>query len=154
MDILPLEQRRPIDQNQKLTKAYTNLQNLLEALRDRSIPDEVIARINEEVQVLNASRETDKKMIKKLHGAKNSILKLIEKELKLVPKNYYRNLWMAVGMTAFGLPIGVAISTALGNMAFLAIGLPIGLPIGMAVGSAMDKKALDEGRQLDVVFEA
>lgn len=50
------------------------------------------------------------------------ILKLIEKELKLVPKNSYRNRWMAIGMSAFGVPIG----------------------------AGMDKKAFEEGRQLDM----
>ena len=78
------------------------------------------------------------------------ILKLIEKELKLVPKNLYRDRWLAIGMAGFGLPFGVAFGAAFGNMAFIGIGIPIGLAIGIAIGSGMDKKALDEGKQLDV----
>jgi hypothetical protein len=35
-------------------------------------------------------------------------------------------------------------------MAFLGIGLPIGMAVGSALGSGMDKKALAEGRQLDI----
>ena len=57
---------------------------------------------------------------------------------------------MALGMAAFGVPLGVAFGTSLDDMSFLAIGLPIGMVIGLAVGSGMDKKALEEGRQLDV----
>jgi len=32
----------------------------------------------------------------------------------------------------------------------MAIGLPIGLGFGAALGSSMDKKAMEEGRQIDV----
>jgi hypothetical protein len=35
-------------------------------------------------------------------------------------------------------------------MAFIAIGLPIGMVIGIGIGTGMDKKALAEGRQIDV----
>ena len=57
---------------------------------------------------------------------------------------------MAIGMVAFGLPMGVAFGAALGNMAFLAIGMPVGLAIGLAMGSGMDAKAAEEGRQLNI----
>ena len=53
-------------------------------------------------------------------------------------------------MTAFGLPIGVVFGLLMKNMGLMAIGLPIGLGVGAAVGSSMDKKALQEGRQIDV----
>lgn len=78
------------------------------------------------------------------------ILKFVEKELKIVPKNYYRNLWVALGMSAFGLPLGVAFGLSIGNMGLMALGLPIGMAIGVLVGSSMDKKALEQGRQLDI----
>ena len=75
---------------------------------------------------------------------------MTEKELKIVPKNYYRNLWMVLGMSAFGLPLGVAFGLSLGNIGLLAIGLPIGMAIGTLVGSKLDKKALESGKQLDI----
>ena len=78
------------------------------------------------------------------------IIKLLEKELKIVPKNYYRNLWFIVGMSVFGLPLGVAFGISIGNLGLLGIGLPIGMVIGIAVGSGMDKKAHKEGRQLNI----
>ncbi len=79
---------------------------------------------------------------------------MIEKELKLVTKNHYRNTWLALGMAAFGIPLGVAFGTSLGNIAFIGIGLPNGLPnglaVGIAVGTGMDKKAFEEGKQMDL----
>ena len=53
-------------------------------------------------------------------------------------------------MSAFGIPLGVAFGASLDNMAFLGIGIPIGMAIGMAVGAGMDKKAFEEGRQLNL----
>ncbi len=59
-------------------------------------------------------------------------------------------MWLALGMSAFGIPIGVAIGLSVGNPGLLATGLPIGMGIGMAVGASMDKKAKETGKQLDV----
>ena len=55
---------------------------------------------------------------------------------------------MVLGMSVFGLPIGLMFMTALDNAGLLALGLPIGLSIGIALGSGMDAKAKEEGRQL------
>ena len=75
---------------------------------------------------------------------------MIEKELKLVTKNHYRNTWLALGMAAFGIPLGVAFGTSLGNIAFIGIGLPNGLAVGIAVGTGMDKKVFEEGKLMDL----
>lgn len=77
-------------------------------------------------------------------------IKLIEKELKIVTKNNNRNTWLAIGMSAFGIPLGVAFGTSLGNMGFIGIGLPIGMAIGIVIGTGMDKRSFEEGRQLDL----
>jgi hypothetical protein len=153
MEIQSLEKSIQIRQNEQLTKNYINLLTVLEALKDRLLPEDMIVSINQEIEELYHFKGSDKEVNKQLKNARAAILKLVEKELKLVPKNYYRNLWMAIGMSAFGMPIGIALSVALDNFAFIAIGLPIGMPIGMAVGSAMDKRAEEEGRQLDIEFE-
>lgn len=59
-------------------------------------------------------------------------------------------MWIALGMSAFGLPVGAAMGLTIGNMALLGIGLPIGMVFGLAIGSAMDKKSLKEGTQLNI----
>jgi hypothetical protein len=74
---------------------------------------------------------------------------LLESKHKIVPINHYRKLWVVLGMSAFGVPIGISLGLSLGSMGFLAIGFPIGMGIGAGIGSGMDKKALKEGRQLD-----
>lgn len=84
-------------------------------------------------------------MRKKIREKQTQIIRKVEKEQKIVPKNYYRNIWMAIGMAVFGIPLGVVFGMSLGNMAFIGIGLSIGLTIGLGVGSEMDKKSF-QGR--------
>ena len=60
---------------------------------------------------------------------------------------------MLFGFTGFGLPIGVAFGLLMGNIGLMGLGLPIGMAIGLAFGVTMDKKALNEGRQLNIAIK-
>ncbi len=123
---------------------------MLAELRNKDLPNNVVASVNDQVDTLNVMLIIDKAFNKQLKRSQASILKQIEKELKLVPKNHYRNAWLAIGMSAFGLPLGIAFGGSFDNMSFIGIGLPIGMAIGIAVGSALDKKASENGNQLNM----
>lgn len=150
MKIIELLQKTEIEKHIKLNEAYIQFEKLLSELRKRDLPDSLVLCINKGIEELNTTLITGDDLRKSIKKIQNGIIKLLEKEIKLVPKNYYRNLWLALGIAAFGIPFGVAIGISLGNMAFLGIGFPIGLAVGIALGSSMDKKAFKEGRQLDV----
>lgn len=129
------------------------LESLLNEIEEREISVEVCELINAEIGKLNQFLQkpsSEKKQLSALKNTKSEILKIIEKELKLVPKDYYRNMWMAAGMATFGLPLGLLISISTGNWAFIGIGLPIGMVIGMAYGTKLDEKAIKEDRQLKI----
>ncbi|SEJ34931.1 hypothetical protein SAMN05192553_103394 [Cyclobacterium xiamenense] len=138
------------DQHPKLTKVLAQFNKLLAELRKKELPEKSVIAINREIDKINTVSGSEKKLKRQLSRTQSAILKEIEKEANLVTKNHYRNTWLAVGMAAFGIPLGVAFGLSLGNMAFLGIGLPIGLAVGLAIGTGMDKKAAEEGRQLDV----
>ena len=123
---------------------------LLGLLKKRDLPAGLVNSINQDIERINSSSALNKELLRQVRSAELRILKLIEKEKKLVPKNAYRTRWMAIGMSVFGVPIGMGFGASLGNMAFLAIGIPIGMSIGIAIGAGMDKKAKEEGRQLDI----
>lgn len=149
MDYIKIVKRPNIENDKKLLVNYQNFENLLSELEQKEIPSEINNFINQEIEAINSFSGTDAELSKKIRKTLSGILKRIEKELKLVPKNYYRGLWLALGLSVFGIPIGFAIALSLGNMAFLGIGFPIGMGIGVAVGTAMDKKAKNIGKQLD-----
>jgi hypothetical protein len=147
-----LIERQQVSENLKALNLYQQLGRLLKALEEKKLTSETVDLIDKEIEHLNSITHVDKHFAKSIKEKENIIIKLLEKRHKVVPKNYYRKLWMILGMSAFGIPMGVAFGISLGNMGLLGIGLPIGMAVGVGVGSMMDKKAISEGRQLD--FEA
>jgi len=150
MEIKELNERPGIDQNKKLQNAYAKFSKLRAELKKKEIPDEIVYYINNGIDRINSVSESEKKLGIQIKSTQSGILKLIEKECKLVVKNHYQNTWLAVGMAVFGIPLGVAFGAGNGNLGFIGIGLPLGMVIGMAIGAGMDKKAFKEGRQLDI----
>ncbi len=144
-----LIERQNISENLKASNAYQQLGKLLSALEVKELPTETVDLINQEIEQLNSISDIDRYFVKATKEKENSVIKLIEKKHKIVPKNYYRNIWMPLGISAFGLPIGAAFGLSIGNLGMLGAGLPIGMGIGVGLGSFMDKKAFNEGRQLD-----
>lgn len=148
--IKELDKRPNIEQDKKLKNKYVYFEKLIDELNKKEIPSEIATTINQNIEAINSFSGSNKNLKKQIRKSQSNIFKLIEKELKLVPKNLYRTRWMAIGMSAFGIPLGVAFGASLGNMGLLGIGIPIGMVFGMAIGSGMDKKAIQEGRQLDL----
>lgn len=130
-------------------RATRQLKALIKQLNKRDIPPAVATAINAEIMAVNNFNRSDQGQIKMIRRALRKISEMSASKLKLVPKNYYQNQWMAIGMGAFGIPFGAAIFAATGNAAFIAIGLPIGLAVGIAIGQQKDKQAKDDGRQLN-----
>jgi len=153
MNIVELKVRQNITTDEKLTKLYTQFGALLIELRKKELTESIIKYINQTVEEMNASTLTGKELNKLAKQKQTVLLKQIEKELKIVSKNHYQTLWMLFGFTGFGIPIGVAFGFAMDNMGLLGIGLPIGMGIGVVVGMLLDKKALQEGRQLDIIIK-
>ena len=150
MPLSTLKARTALEGNPKLVKAEQNLNSLLAAIGQKSISPEVEKKINEIIEEGNNNFGTDdKERIKRLKTAQTAILKILEKDHQIVPKNHYQLQWTAIGMAAIGLPLGMAFGMSLGNLGLMGLGLPIGLGVGVAIGTAKDKQTAQEGRQLD-----
>ena len=150
MNIIELKDRQNISTDIKLKRIYIQFEELLSELKKKELSQNIVASINDSIEQINSSILTGTQLSKLVKQKQTTILKQTEKELKIVPRNYYRNIWMLFGFTAIGLPIGVIFGLSLGNIGLLALGLPIGMAIGAAIGSSLDKKALNEGRQLNL----
>ena len=149
MEIRELRNRADLAKDKRLDNIYKQFDKLLTELKKKELSEVVIKSINDGVDQVNAVSGADRKLRNQVRMTQSEVLKFIEIEMGLVAKNHYRNTWMAIGMTAIGIPMGVVFGMSLGNIAFMGIGLPIGLAIGVAVGTGLDKKALEEGRQID-----
>ena len=151
MTIIKLRGVNNLESDIRLSQLYNQFDVLLSEVRNKQLPDAIAETINKEVEEINTSNSLTTNDLRKIIKKKQTaILRLLEKELKLVPKNYYRTLWLALGMTVFGMPLGVLAGVLLGKPGLFAIGLPIGVAIGVTVGTAMDKTAAKENRQLNL----
>ena len=151
MTIIKLRGVKNLASDIRLNQLYSQFDILLSELRKKEVPNSIIQTINNEVEEINTSDSlTTNDLRKVIKKKQTAILRLIEKDLKLVPKNYYRTLWLALGMTVFGIPLGVLAGVLLGQPGLFAIGLPIGVAIGVTVGTLMDKTAAKENRQLNL----
>lgn len=149
-----LIERQNISDNLKVSNAYQQLGKLLNALEEKRLSTETVDLINNEIVQLNSISVIDKIFLKTIKENENRIVELVEKRHKIISKNFYKKLWMVLGMSAFGIPIGVTFSLSIGNYGLLAIGIGVGMAVGVGVGSSMDKKAFDEGRQLNIELKS
>jgi len=150
MKITPLQKRFLFNQDPRLGKAYLKLEQLIEELSKRDIPQAIITSVNQHIDAINTFSGTDNLFRKEIRKRQSTILRMVDKELNLVPRNHYRRAWLVIGMTAFGLPLGLVFGAGLGNMALITIGLPIGMILGIVIGSIIDKKVMQEGKQLNI----
>ncbi len=125
-----------------------NFNKLIEELRKRELENNIIERINLEIEKANRETERDR-IFKQVFLSSNNMIRLLANELKIVPKKYYQRQGLTIGI-ALGLPLGYLFAMSLKNLGLMGVGLPIGIGIGIAIGSGKDKKAFEEGRQLDV----
>ncbi|RQP14550.1 MAG: hypothetical protein EAS48_01330 [Chryseobacterium sp.] len=149
-ELSELKLHEQLKDDSQTVAAVNEFNTLLQELRKKNLSGSVEREINRAVRELNASTDGKTTFNKLLKQRRFAIVRLVEKEHKIVPKGYYRKLWLSLGMAAFGLPLGVAFGTALHNTAYIALGLPLGLAIGSGIGRRMDKKAAEEGRQLNI----
>lgn len=148
MNFTELKKVTSYQQNKRLSKRYATFEKLILELAEKEIPSGIVKHVNQEIETINAFTEPNKGLSKQLRKSTMSILRLIEKKLKLVPKNLYRSRWMAIGMS-MGVAIGAAFGVSMDNSGSIAIGIGIGMVIGLVLGARMDKKAKEEGRQLE-----
>lgn len=131
-------------------QAYDTFIRLLDEIRKHDIPDETIDKINQHLTVFNHGQLAGQSLYRTILRAKQNIVQILEKDIKLVPKNFYRQRWITLGMAVYGMPLGVVLGTTMDNMGLIGAGLPIGMVIGAGVGARLDKKAMEQGNQLDV----
>lgn len=135
----------------KVQQAYNTYERLLSAIAKKEIPEKINTIIEMEIAEINNFKQEDGSLFVFMKKSQVILLSVLESSLGIVARNHYRNQWMALGLAAFGVPLGVAIAMMTENWGLMGLGMAIGLPVGMAVGKMKDNKAAAEGKQLDFV---
>lgn len=140
---------RPLhDDDPKRDRLYQQFRELTDELQTRELSGKSRDALRLAIETVNATADGNG-LVKVVRKQQATLVRHIEKEDKIVPQKYYLKLWMALGLTAFGLPLGMTFALAIGNMGLMGIGFPIGIGLGVALGAQLDKKAEKEGRQLN-----
>ena len=131
----------------KLVLAYQRLQKLLEIAEQKPLSESSIQKLNAKIEELNTSNKINGALLSLVQLTESEIIEIIEQDSKMVPKGYYSKRWIAIGMSAIGVPLGLIVGLLMDNIALLAVGIPLGLGIGSLIGKSLDSKAAEEGRQ-------
>jgi len=126
-----------------------SFRKLLSELRKKVLPPEIIESVNQDIEEINTTSFTGNALRKLIRKKQEKIIKLLKKELKIVPKHYYRGYWIITGMI-MGMPVGMV--GLFYNAGLFGVGMLVGMLIGLIIGWQMDKKAAKAGRQLDGVI--
>ena len=68
-----------------------------------------------------------------------------DKNEKKYPKGHFIGMWMGIGIAIFS-GIGIPLSIALNNYAFVGMGPALGVAVGLSIGQGIETKHLKEGR--------
>ena len=142
-----IEIREGVIANSKLEKAYTRLQKLIDALNKKVVSDETMNTINADIKLINSFSGSDDDLRKVLKKKYSSILGLVQRNQKFVPKNYYLYRWIGFGMLA-----GVVFSTSIyrTEMSAMGMSISIGMIVGVVIGNMLDNQAQKKGLQLEL----
>ena len=150
MTNLPDPKSPPDNNNKTNNKKYSRLKSVITALNNKELNKETWSEISSTIEAFNQHNITEKEYGKLAGRTRVKILSIAERKMKLIAKNTMMTRWMAIGMSAFGVPFGIIYGLSIDNMAFLGVGIGMGMSIGVGIGIALDKKALRENRQLDI----
>lgn len=96
--------------------------------------------VNDQIQNLkNHVRDINNYNLKEYKIITNNIINHLQKVHRLIPKGYYTDTYMAIGIS-MGLIFGLLLFDN------IALGLPLGLAVGLAIGAGEDAKAKKDGK--------
>ena len=130
--------------------AVTQFEQLIQEIQRMELPPEVIVELNTELEKLELQLVFQKKFYEQIKTSKAVLLNILFKEVGVVPINHYRDLWIALGLSGIGLPLGIFLSFFMDNSSAIALGIALGCSMGIVIGSNLDNQAEAEGRQMAI----
>ncbi len=139
------------DSDEKLYASITHLKILISEIENKGVPEEVCYKINYQIDKMNSFANKKEGILnRQLEITYYRILYILRRDVGIIPENYYRNLYLALGMSVFGLPLGALIASFLENTSYLIFGMLFGLAVGIVIGSKKDQIADKENKVIRV----
>ncbi|MCL2028427.1 MAG: hypothetical protein FWG79_08085 [Bacteroidales bacterium] len=161
MNIIELKEKPNISNDVKLDRIYAVFQNFLEELRKRdwsNHPIEAVNRdaeaINRDIEKINSSSYTSNALRNLLKYKLGNIIMILRQNHKVVPQNYYRNQWTILTVIPLcPFILWITTTTTMNDWipsVIISMGLIVAFIIGRSVAKNKDRKAFEEGRQLNI----
>lgn len=150
MAFIPLKKRECFIYDKSVLKAFNKIDKSISVIGNLPLSDTSISLINKDIEEINSYEGKLKKYRNKLIVKNHNILELVRKNHGYVHEKYYQNQWMAIGMSTFGISFGVVFGMLFDNIGLLGMGLPFGMLLGIVIGKEKDKKAKQEGKQINI----
>lgn len=125
-----------------------DFQFLLSEISHKDISPEVEQKIEMVITDLNSWDRSARGYLKEIEKSRRKILKILHKDLGIVRRNYYTELWLPLGTVFFGIPVGIIIFILTGEIVFLGVGLPLGMFLGLGLGAYLDRRAKEKNKML------
>lgn len=125
-----------------------DFQFLLSEISHKDISPEVEQKIGKIITNLNSWDRSARGYLKEIEKSRRKILKILQKDLGIVHRNYYTGLWLPLGTVLFGIPAGFIIFILTGKVVFLGLGLPFGMFLGLGLGAYLDRRAKEKNKML------
>lgn len=137
-----LEKASAQEYNSSIKKVLDSLVKIFTQLEERGLDPDTL---KDHMSAIKTSVESSPLKYTHISKLKTNLTQTLMKDHGLSTKGYYQNLWLVLGMSLFGIPMGFIFGLALDNFAFFGLGLPMGMPIGIAIGFQKEKKAREAG---------
>lgn len=130
---------------------FKKLDELIEELRQRKLPVEIISSINDGIRQINSLLDQNESIVdEKLIKVRSAILWILKVELHILPANYFRSRYSIYGILPFDLPLGLVLGGTMGNGYYIIAGFLIGLLLSRLWGSLRDNEIKKQNRQLRI----
>jgi len=127
-------------------KIYNSFNQILRALKDKSLSAEQIKSIEQKLQTLELDSNPVKRK-KFYRKALDEFKAFIKNDFAFILKGYYTNLGIGLGST-FGIIVGIVFLSNLERSLGIVLGVSFGMLIGLLIGRRLDAQAQAEGRVL------
>ena len=133
--------------NKRERKVYDKFVGVFSDLNNRELTDEQVLSIEEKMEELNLSVDSDNSK-RSFKRKLSSFTKYLQEKLSLVTEGYYT----ALGIT-FGVALGLAFAPMLERQMGISMNMGLGMIIGIAIGQYLDNKAVKENRVLGITLQ-
>lgn len=148
MELIELKEVKTSSKQNSLYKTYLEYSYLLDEIKEIQLPEPIIRSINRDIEQINYTSRSGGRLRRLIKQKINKVIKILNREVNVVPKRYYSGQWTLVGLLVLLVLNPVFILFDFSNQGYFGF-LTLLAALGcFFYGRSLDKKAEAEGRQL------